>query len=116
VANRLQNLVVEYVSLVDRSAVRDPSDPDEPQRFLLTKNDDAPTVEKTMQDEKQRIANRDEALEDLADLQKREDLGPKTREAVRKANRELQGSYLAEVSPAAYAAWKAGRDAGGFQD
>jgi hypothetical protein len=34
-AHHLKNLDVEYVSLVDRAAVRDPSNPDEPQRFLL---------------------------------------------------------------------------------
>lgn len=34
---RLQNLAVEYVSLVDRAAVRDPMNPSEPQKFLLWK-------------------------------------------------------------------------------
>ena len=40
--NRLTNLVVDTVSLVDRAAVRDPSDPSQPQRFLLAKADVPP--------------------------------------------------------------------------
>lgn len=36
---RLTNLAVEYVSLVDRAAVRDPANPSLPQRFLLTKSE-----------------------------------------------------------------------------
>jgi len=35
----LSNLDVSYVSLVSRAAVRDPSNPSEPQRFLLTKHE-----------------------------------------------------------------------------
>lgn len=35
--NRLSDLNVEFVSLVDRAAVRDPSNPTEPQKFLLWK-------------------------------------------------------------------------------
>jgi hypothetical protein len=35
----LSNLDVRFVSLVNRSAVRDPSDPLQPQRFLLTKGE-----------------------------------------------------------------------------
>lgn len=38
-ANQLRNLQVEFVSLVDQAAVRDPSSPTEPQRFLLYKRD-----------------------------------------------------------------------------
>lgn len=37
--NRLTDLDVRYVSLVDRAAVRDPSHPSDPQRFLLTKSE-----------------------------------------------------------------------------
>ena len=113
-ANLLRNLEVEWVSLVDRAAVRDPSNPDEPQRFLLTKRDGAPAMENTMEDEKERIAKRDETLAELAELRKRDDLDADTRERIRKANRELQASYLAEVSPTAYASWKAGR--AGYED
>lgn len=36
---KLTDLTVEYVSLVDRAAVRDPSNPTEPQKFLLWKRD-----------------------------------------------------------------------------
>ncbi|MHB1950166.1 MAG: hypothetical protein ACYCQK_01675 [Acidiferrobacteraceae bacterium] len=36
---RLTNLTVDYVSLVDRAAVRDPANPTEPQRFLLAKSE-----------------------------------------------------------------------------
>jgi hypothetical protein len=36
---QLTELEVEWVSLVDRAAVRDPSEPSEPQRFLLAKSD-----------------------------------------------------------------------------
>ncbi len=35
----LRNLDVQWLSLVDRAAVRDPSDPTEPQKFLLWKAD-----------------------------------------------------------------------------
>jgi hypothetical protein len=35
----LRNLEVEFLSLVDRAAVRDPSSPTEPQRFLLWKKE-----------------------------------------------------------------------------
>lgn len=35
----LRDLIVEEVSLVDRAAVRDPDDPDEPMRFLIWKRD-----------------------------------------------------------------------------
>lgn len=42
--NQLRNLTVEFVSLVDRAAVRNPSSPTEPQTFLLFKRDSgAPT-------------------------------------------------------------------------
>ena len=37
--NQLRNLDVSHVSLVDRAAVRDPSNPTEPQRFLLFKKE-----------------------------------------------------------------------------
>lgn len=39
-ANLLKNLEVSCVSLVDRAAVRDPSNPTQPQRLLLWKRDD----------------------------------------------------------------------------
>lgn len=39
----LQDLDVQYVSLVDRAAVRDPSNPTEPQRFLLWKSESGAT-------------------------------------------------------------------------
>ena len=35
----LQNLDVQWVSLVDRAAVRNPTEPSEPQRFLVTKSE-----------------------------------------------------------------------------
>lgn len=35
----LRNLEVTWVSLVQRAAVRDPQDPDQPQRFLAMKSD-----------------------------------------------------------------------------
>jgi hypothetical protein len=38
-ATRLKDLTVEFVSLVDRAAVRNAENPDEPQRFLLAKSD-----------------------------------------------------------------------------
>jgi hypothetical protein len=38
-ANRLTDLQVEFVSIVDRAAVRDPQNPTEPQRFLVWKSD-----------------------------------------------------------------------------
>jgi hypothetical protein len=41
--NQLTDLVVEYVSLVDRAAVRDAEKPDEPMRFLLWKRDGGAT-------------------------------------------------------------------------
>lgn len=37
--SRLTDLQVEFVSLVDRAAVRDPSNPTEPQKFLLFKRE-----------------------------------------------------------------------------
>lgn len=49
------------------------------------------------------------SLHDLQQLSKCDDLDPETRDRVRKAQRELQASYLAEVSPSGYAAWKASR-------
>jgi hypothetical protein len=36
---QLEDLRVDFVSLVDRAAVRDPEDPSEPMRFLLTKSE-----------------------------------------------------------------------------
>jgi hypothetical protein len=42
---RLQNLDVEFVSLVDRAAVRDPSNPTEPQRFLVWKAERGATTD-----------------------------------------------------------------------
>ena len=40
---QLTDLRVDFVSLVDRAAVRDPEKPDDPMRFLLWKRDQAPT-------------------------------------------------------------------------
>jgi small-conductance mechanosensitive channel len=42
---RLQNLDVHFVSLVDRAAVRDPSNPTEPQRFLVWKAEGGATTD-----------------------------------------------------------------------
>jgi hypothetical protein len=46
--NRLQDLTVDYVSLVDRAAVRDPQHKSEPRRFLVWKREGAelPTTAK----------------------------------------------------------------------
>lgn len=43
---KLVNLDVEYVSLVDRAAVRNPSNPTEPQRFLLWKRESGEPTKK----------------------------------------------------------------------
>lgn len=70
--NQLKNLEVEFVSLVDRAAVRDPSSPTEAQRFLLWKAESGdntdPTEGGTMNEAEQTAAlqkaesERDEAL------------------------------------------------------
>jgi hypothetical protein len=43
---QLRNLAVEYVSLVDRAAVRDPANPGEPQTFLLWKAESGASTNK----------------------------------------------------------------------
>src|SRR5579871_2796412 len=43
----LQDLSVEWVSLVDRAAVRDPSAPTEPQKFLLWKSESGANTDPT---------------------------------------------------------------------
>lgn len=45
--NALTDLTVEYVSLVDRAAVRDPQNPTEPQKFLVWKSDSGATPDPT---------------------------------------------------------------------
>ena len=55
---RLRNLQVEFVSLVDKAAVRNPAKPDEPQRFLLTKSEERETMSEI-----------DKAVERLAELE-----------------------------------------------
>lgn len=76
-ANKLTDLTVEFVSLVDKAAVRDPQNPTQPQRLLVWKADtgragDDPTTEPqggTMTPEEMAEAlakaekDRDEALE-----------------------------------------------------
>ena len=76
---KLTNLTVEYVSLVDRAAVRDPSNPTEPQRFLLWKSErGAPDPQGgSMTEEELRAAlqkaesERDAAQADLAKANKK---------------------------------------------
>lgn len=61
-------------------------------------------------------ARRAEALTELEKLAKREDLDVRTRESVRKSQRELQLAYLREVSPAGAAAWEQSMRAEGQWD
>jgi hypothetical protein len=75
--NALTDLVVEYVSLVDRAAARDPADPTQPQTFLLWKSDSSPAG----------VADPDDDLDD-EDEDEDEDEVAKTALAVAKALRE----------------------------
>lgn len=53
--------------------------------------------------------NAEKALSEMTALRKR-DLDPDTRERVANASRDLQETYLAEASPAAYERWRASRE------
>jgi hypothetical protein len=74
---QLRNLGVQFVSLVDRAAVRNPENPTEPQRFLVYKRDnqggDMPTTEEL-----------------TAELQKMEDARDEMEKAAREATEKLE--------------------------
>lgn len=84
-ANRLTDLNVEFVSLVDRAAVRNAENPTEPQRFLVWKADETPNeggpvaeIDEVRDSLEKAERERDEALEatqkaekDQADLNAR---------------------------------------------
>lgn len=74
-ANLLKNLEVSCVSLVNRAAVRDPSNPSQPQRLLLWKAEDHPTPGGVMPT----------ATEELAAALTKADLPDSVREALTKA-------------------------------
>ncbi|HET6999344.1 MAG TPA: hypothetical protein VFI03_12235 [Solirubrobacterales bacterium] len=139
----LSNLTVDFVSLVDRPAVRDPEDPTDPMRFLLQKRDrkDQTMAEPTTTQEAAEQAlellkphakdipqpllaqisslagNGDPADEDdtgedslvkaMLELREAEegiakaDGNDRLRQALRKAQREVQLEYLHRVSPGA---------------
>lgn len=112
---QLTNLDVQFVSLVDRAAVRSPSNPTEPQRFLLWKSERGADPEGgSMTEEELRAAlkkaeeERDQAKADLAKAEEaaktaakadggtkpepakidKADLAPEVRELVEKAERD----------------------------
>lgn len=109
---QLQDISVDWVSLVDRAAVRDPQNKSEPRRFLLSKREgaDAPenTIRKdgTMPDEKtpeELNAALTKAEEDAAKLQKDHEaaLAKKDEErkaAVKKAEEERDAA-IAKADP-----------------
>ena len=118
--HRLSDLRVDYVSLVSRSAVRDPSNPTEPMRFLLRKADTK---------RKDKIKKRDPGGSDMGDdarqIKKFEDTVAELRKtdptldtydamrvALRKHDdvRALQDAYLEAVNPQAAALRKADRE------
>ncbi len=76
----LRNLDVQWLSLVDRAAVRDPSDPDQPQRFLLWK----------------RESGEPEPEPNLADLQA---LVAKTTKAIKKMSKRIDDLATSEGEP-----------------
>jgi hypothetical protein len=101
-ASRLRELMVEFVSLVDRAATRDPSDPTQPQRFLLTKSEDLNMADKD-------LSVSDEALSNhLIKVRKAADAEPH-RSDLRKASSDAQLEYLRTINPAAAAAWERSR-------
>ncbi len=116
--NELRSLDVQFVSLVDRAAVRDPSNPDEPQRFLLFKRDSAADTEPER--ETMPVAQHSAAFEKATEsaLEARDRLGVSlanleqvrptgdayARHAVAKASRQVQLEYLRQMSPNAAAA------------
>jgi hypothetical protein len=59
-------------------------------------------------------ARLEEAMTEMAELRKRDDLDPETRTKVDKASRDVQAEYLAQASPAGWAAWKQARERAGF--
>lgn len=132
-ANELRNLDVQFVSLVDRAAVRDPSNPTEPQRLLLwkaergatpqTQEDNVSTDDLSAALEKAE-AERDELAAKVAELEKAEadrvakkeakkavskaDLAPEVRELLEKA--ESERDELRKAADEAAALAKAERD------
>lgn len=89
---RLQNLAVEWVSLVDRAAVRDPSNPTEPQRLLLWKSEsgapNTPDRGGTMSDAEPSAALKKAETERDELVDKVEKLEASLAEAVKKAEAE----------------------------
>jgi hypothetical protein len=110
--HRLANVDVTTVSLVPRGAVRDPSNPTEPQRFLLRKSD-GPVVSLKQGDDEmaktvtQRLAKGEEVgYEEVCTAL----IDAGSRSDVRKADVEaLQVAYLEHVNPRAAEIWKAER-------
>lgn len=51
-----------------------------------------------------------EAMAIVTDLRKREVTDPEAFEAVRKGSRQVEAEYLAQASPAGFAAWQSARD------
>lgn len=107
---QLQELSVDWVSLVDRAAVRDPQNKSEPRRFLLSKREgaDAPedTIRKdrTMPDDKtpeELQAALDKAEKDAEEVQKKHD------EELKKAQDERDAA-LAKADPSKKAPTKDG--------
>jgi hypothetical protein len=83
----LKNLVVEWLSLVDRAAVRDPSSPTEPQKFLLWKRESGePEAEAAP-----------EPAPDIAGLQT---MVEKTNKAIKKMQRRIDALTKTNPPPA----------------
>jgi hypothetical protein len=99
-ATRLHELIVEFVSLVDRAATRDPNKPGEPMRFLLTKQEDINMADKDVSDAA--LSNHLIAVRKAADKEP-------WRSDLRKASSDAQLEYLRTFNPAAAAAWERSR-------
>ena len=80
----LENLSVDFVSLVNRAAVRDPSNPSEPMRFLLTKSE-VPVVDMTAGGATYTEGGHMPEAELRAALEKAEQENKKLRKAAKKA-------------------------------